>query len=202
LANLATQLFENRRVVTTLTKAKRLRPEAERLVTFAKRGDLAARRRVMRTVRDKSVVHQLFTEIAPAVAERDGGYTRIVKIGPRKGDAAPMAVIELVLEPVQAKQKKAAPAPAKAAAPAKGGKAAKAAKADQAADVAAVAEAEAEATAVAELPLDEGTEAPTPEGFGEEPEVGDAADAAEDLQEKAEAAAIKAALAAEPKAAE
>jgi large subunit ribosomal protein L17 len=104
LANLATALFEHKRITTTETKAKRLRPLAERLVTFAKRGDLAARRRVLTVVKDKSVVHTLFTEIAPAVAERQGGYTRITKIGPRKGDNAPMAVIELVLEPVSPKQ--------------------------------------------------------------------------------------------------
>jgi large subunit ribosomal protein L17 len=103
LANLATQLFEHRSITTTEAKAKRLRPLAERLVTFAKRGDLASRRRVMTVVRDKSVVHFLFTEIAPAMAERNGGYTRITKIGPRKGDNAPMAVIELVLEPVAKK---------------------------------------------------------------------------------------------------
>jgi large subunit ribosomal protein L17 len=104
LANLATQLFEHRSITTTEAKAKRVRPLAERLITFAKRGDLAARRRVMTVVRDKSVVHELFTEIAPAMAERNGGYTRITKIGNRKGDNAPMAVIELVLEPVSAKQ--------------------------------------------------------------------------------------------------
>ncbi len=104
LANLATQLFEHKRITTTEAKAKRLAPLAERLVTFAKRGDLHARRRVMTVVRDKGVVHVLFTEIAPAVAERNGGYTRITKIGPRKGDNAPMAVIELVLEPVSPKQ--------------------------------------------------------------------------------------------------
>src|SRR5512133_2547062 len=98
LANLATALFEHGRITTTETKAKRLRPLAERLITFAKRGDLHARRRVMTTVRDKSVVHTLFTEIAPLVADRPGGYTRITKIGARKGDNAPMAVIELVLE--------------------------------------------------------------------------------------------------------
>src|SRR5438874_922752 len=97
LANLATSLFEHDRITTTEAKAKRLRPLAERLVTFAKRGDLAARRRVLSTVHDKGVVHELFTEIAPAMAERPGGYTRITKIGPRKGDNAPMAVIELVL---------------------------------------------------------------------------------------------------------
>ncbi|MCC2309653.1 50S ribosomal protein L17 [Cellulomonas chengniuliangii] len=104
LANLATSLFEHKRITTTETKAKRLRPVAERLITIAKRGDLASRRRVLTTVRDKSVVHALFTEIAPAMAEREGGYTRITKIGNRKGDNAPMAVIELVLEPVSPKQ--------------------------------------------------------------------------------------------------
>ncbi|NLT52987.1 MAG: 50S ribosomal protein L17 [Actinomycetales bacterium] len=104
LGNLASQLFEHRRITTTEAKAKRVRPLAERLVTFAKRGDLASRRRVLTVVRDKSVVHELFTEIAPAMAERQGGYTRIVKIGNRKGDNAPMAVIELVLEPLTAKQ--------------------------------------------------------------------------------------------------
>ncbi|SFJ80824.1 50S ribosomal protein L17 [Cellulomonas sp. KH9] len=104
LANLATALFEHKRITTTETKAKRLRPLAERLITFAKRGDLHSRRRVLTVVRDKSVVHTLFTEIAPAVADRQGGYTRITKIGPRKGDNAPMAVIELVLEPLSPKQ--------------------------------------------------------------------------------------------------
>jgi large subunit ribosomal protein L17 len=104
LANLATQLFEHRRITTTEAKAKRVRPLAERMITFAKRGDLAARRRVMTVVRDKGVVHALFTEIAPLMAERQGGYTRITKIGNRKGDNAPMAVIELVLEPLTAKQ--------------------------------------------------------------------------------------------------
>ncbi len=100
LGQLASQLFEHRSIQTTEAKAKRLRPVAERLVTFAKRGDLHARRRVMRTIGNKTVVHELFTEIAPLVAERQGGYTRIVKTGYRKGDNAPMAVIELVLEPV------------------------------------------------------------------------------------------------------
>jgi large subunit ribosomal protein L17 len=96
LANLATALFEHGRITTTEAKAKRLRPLAERLVTFAKRGDLHARRRVLTAVRDKSVVHTLFADIAPRYAERAGGYTRIVKLGPRKGDNAPMALIELV----------------------------------------------------------------------------------------------------------
>src|SRR5579875_669515 len=96
LANLATALFEHGRITTTEAKAKRLRPLAERLVTFAKRGDLHARRQVLTVVRDKSVVHTLFADIAPRYAERPGGYTRIVKLGPRKGDNAPMALIELV----------------------------------------------------------------------------------------------------------
>lgn len=96
LANLAQSLFEHGRITTTETKAKRLRPYAERLVTFAKRGDLASRRRVLGIISDKGVVHKLFTEIGPGYAERDGGYTRITKVGNRKGDNAPLAVIELV----------------------------------------------------------------------------------------------------------
>lgn len=119
LANLATSLFEHGRITTTETKARMLRPVAEKLITKAKRGDLHNRREVLKTVRDKSVVHTLFTEIAPTFAERPGGYTRITKIGPRKGDNAPMAVIELVTEaysPKAASTKKtqaaAAPAPA------------------------------------------------------------------------------------------
>ena len=96
LANLATSLFEHGRITTTEAKARRLRPFAERLVTFAKRGDVASRRRVLTVVKDKTVVHELFTEIAPRYANRNGGYTRIVKLGPRKGDNAPMAIIELV----------------------------------------------------------------------------------------------------------
>ena len=96
LANLATALFQHGRITTTEAKARRLRPVAERLITFAKRGDLHARRRVYTVVTDRSVVHHLFTEIAPEYSERAGGYTRITKIGPRKGDNAAMAVIELV----------------------------------------------------------------------------------------------------------
>ena len=115
LANLATALFTHKRITTTETKAKRLRPLAERLITFAKRGDLHARRRVMTTIRDKSAVHELFTEIAPLMAEREGGYTRITKVGYRKGDNAPMAVIELVLEPVNPKPKSAKKSSAAAA---------------------------------------------------------------------------------------
>jgi large subunit ribosomal protein L17 len=96
LANLATSLFEHGRITTTEAKAKRLRPYAEKLVTFAKRGDLHARRQVMTVIRDKDVVHHLFAEIGPRYENRPGGYTRIVKVGPRKGDNAPMAIIELV----------------------------------------------------------------------------------------------------------
>jgi large subunit ribosomal protein L17 len=103
LRNMATSLFMHGKITTTETKAKRLRPVAERLVTFAKRGDLHARRRVMQQITDKSVVHELFANIAPQVAERQGGYTRITKLGYRKGDNAPMALIELVLEPVNPK---------------------------------------------------------------------------------------------------
>jgi large subunit ribosomal protein L17 len=121
LANLATSLFEHGSITTTEAKARLLRPFAERLITKAKRGDLHNRRQVLTVIRDKSVVHVLFTEIGPRFAERPGGYTRITKIGPRKGDNAPMAVIELVTEayePKAAPAKKAAKkAPAKKATP-------------------------------------------------------------------------------------
>ena len=118
LANLATQLFEHGKIVTTEAKAKRLRPLAEKLITKAKRGDIHARRSVLTTVRDKGVVHVLFTEIAPTLADREGGYLRITKVGPRKGDNAPMAQIEIVTESVEvgrANKAKvsAAPAPAR-----------------------------------------------------------------------------------------
>ena len=126
LANLATQLFEHGRITTTEAKAKRLRPLAEKLITKAKRGDIHARRLVLTTVKDKGVVHTLFTEIAPSMADREGGYLRITKVGPRKGDNAPMATIELVTESVEdskkanrpagAGQRSSAPAPAAPAA--------------------------------------------------------------------------------------
>jgi len=115
LANLVTALFEHGRITTTEAKARMLRPVAEKLITKAKRGDLHNRREVLKTIRDKGVVHVLFTEIAPTFAERPGGYTRITKIGPRKGDNAPMAVIELVTEaysPKAASSKKTAAAAA------------------------------------------------------------------------------------------
>jgi len=107
LANLAAALFTHKSIKTTETKAKRLRPVAERLITFAKQGDLHARRRVLAKIGDKAVVHELFTEIAPLVANREGGYTRITKLGFRKGDNASMVQIELVLEPVNPKPKSA-----------------------------------------------------------------------------------------------
>ena len=132
LANLATSLFEHDQITTTEAKAKRLRPLAERLVTFAKRGDLHARRRVLTVVRDKGVVHRLFTEIAPDMAERQGGYTRITKIGNRKGDNAPMAVIELVREPLSPKKATVAEAEAATKRSAKGKKATKTTKATKA----------------------------------------------------------------------
>ena len=104
LANMATSQFQHGRITTTLPKAKRLRPLVERLITLAKRGDLHNRRRVMRVIRNKSVVHKLFTEIAEQMEQREGGYTRIVKIASRRGDSAPAAIIELVTEPVSPKQ--------------------------------------------------------------------------------------------------
>ncbi|GEP47090.1 50S ribosomal protein L17 [Microbacterium saccharophilum] len=161
LANLAAALFTHKSITTTETKAKRVRPLAERLITFAKRGDLHARRRVLGVIGSKEVVHVLFTEIAPLVAEREGGYTRITKIGNRKGDNAPMAVIELVLEPVKPKAKSAK-------------KAAKAAPA---------AEAPAEETPVEEAPVEEAAEAPveadeTAAAGAESQEEGAAAEAA------------------------
>jgi len=148
LSNLATQLFEHGRIVTTEAKAKRLRPLAEKLITKAKRGDIHARRLVLTTVRDKGVVHTLFTEIAPGLADREGGYTRITKVGPRKGDNAPMAVIELVTESVEESRK----ANAKGVAPAKKAPAKKAvAKSAPAASTAAAA-APAASTAAAAAP--------------------------------------------------
>src|SRR6516165_6842519 len=122
LANLATALFEHGKITTTEAKARRLRPYAERLITFAKRGDLHARREVLTVVTDRGVVHTLFSEIGPRFATREGGYTRITKIGPRKGDNAPLAVIELVEEeaaatPSRRRRVRRAPAPARPARP-------------------------------------------------------------------------------------
>jgi large subunit ribosomal protein L17 len=122
LSNLAAALFEHGKITTTEARARRLRPYAEKLITFAKRGDMHARRQVLTVVPDKGIVHNLFTEIGPSFADRPGGYTRITKLGPRKGDAAPMAVIELVREEVSAarprrRSRRAGAAPATAAAP-------------------------------------------------------------------------------------
>jgi len=158
LANLATALFQHGRIITTEAKAKRLRPVAERLITFAKRGDMHARRHVLTVVTDKGVVHQLFTEIAPEFSERDGGYTRITKIGPRKGDNAAMAVIELVRgEPVAAKPRRRTrrPESARTAAPA-AAEASAQAEADEAAEASTATEAE---DVTAEAPIDDAAEA-------------------------------------------
>ena len=163
LANLAAALFTHERIQTTETKAKRLRPLAERLITFAKRGDLHARRRVLGVITDKGVVHKLFTEIAPQVEDREGGYTRIVKTGFRKGDNAPMAVIELVLEPVVKKPsaKKAAAAKAADSTPAKASKpAAEEAPAEDAAVE--------ESTEETEAPVEETPEEPAAETAADE----------------------------------
>ncbi|MDR7188679.1 large subunit ribosomal protein L17 [Microbacterium sp. BE35] len=159
LANLAAALFTHKSIKTTETKAKRLRPLAERLITFAKRGDLHARRRVLSVIGDKEVVHVLFTEIAPLVADRDGGYTRITKVGNRKGDNAPMAVIELVLEPVTKKPSAKKAAAAKAA-PAEEAPAEEAPAADEAAEAGAESQEEG---AAAEAAAEEAVEAPAEE---------------------------------------
>ncbi|MGV1034494.1 MAG: 50S ribosomal protein L17 [Microbacteriaceae bacterium] len=169
LANLAAALFTHKSITTTEAKAKRLRPLAEKLVTLGKRGDLHARRRVLAQIGDKTVVHVLFTEIAPLVAEREGGYTRITKIGNRKGDNAPMAVIELVLEPVTKKpslKKAAAKVDADKAAAEQAKKAEAAAKAAAAEEAAAADDAEAaEAIDAAETEV---ADAPEVEAVAEE----------------------------------
>jgi len=179
LANLAAALFTHKSIKTTETKAKRLRPLAERLITFAKRGDLHARRRVLSVIGDKEVVHVLFTEIAPLVADRDGGYTRITKVGNRKGDNAPMAVIELVLEPVtkkasSVKKTSAKNETAKAEAPAEE------AETEAPAAEAPAEEAETEETATEAPAEDTATEAPGAEDAAAE------APAEEAAEEKAE----------------
>jgi large subunit ribosomal protein L17 len=197
LANLATALFEHGKITTTEAKARRLRPFAERLITFAKRGDLHARREVLTVVTDKDVVHTLFTEIGPSFAARDGGYTRITKIGPRKGDNAPLAVIELVPEeatasPRRRRARRAQPAAAsRAARPAATAAAAEetatAGDAATAGDTAAVedtaavvdtAEADAEAEDTAEAGAEDTAEAAAPDAAEDAAE--DAGDGAED----------------------
>jgi large subunit ribosomal protein L17 len=177
LANLATALFQHGRITTTEAKARRLRPVAERLITFAKRGDMHARRHVLTVVTDKGVVHQLFTEIAPEFSERDGGYTRITKIGPRKGDNAAMAVIELVRgEPVAAKpRRRARRAPAEATAAA------------APAAVATAAAAEAEADEAAEASAAEATEAGDADEVQDVDDVTDEAPVEDSAEDDAEA---------------
>jgi len=207
LANLATALFEHGKITTTEAKAKRLRPLAERLITFAKRGDLHARRRVMTVVRDKGVVHELFTEIGPRYENRPGGYTRITKVGPRKGDNAPMAVIELVealtakaetvREATAATKKSAAKkAPAKKAAATETATAKKAATAagaaeaaaEEAADDAAEGDVEGAEEAAAEARAEADKAAAAAEG-SDDPEADKAAGEAEAFAEIADDAA-------------
>ncbi|MCS5732600.1 50S ribosomal protein L17 [Herbiconiux daphne] len=175
LANLAAALFTHKSIKTTETKAKRMRPLTERLITFAKRGDLHARRRVLAVIGDKNVVHELFTEIAPLMAEREGGYTRITKLGYRKGDNAPMVQIELVLEPVAPKKK----STAKTAAPATPAGAAPVEE-----------ETEVEAPADTEAAADETTEAPEAEASDAEAPAADEA-AAEPAADEAPAEETK-----------
>jgi large subunit ribosomal protein L17 len=205
LANLATALFEHGSITTTEAKAKRLRPLAERLVTFAKRGDLAARRRVLTVVRDKSVVHVLFEQIGPRYANRSGGYTRITKVGPRKGDNAPMAVIELVealtvqqsaVGEAEGATRRAAKRPTTPAAAAERAAAAAAvaeAKAQEAADAAAEGDAEGavEAAAEAESAATEAAQAAdaTPEDEQVQAEAGNA-EAFAEIAEDAAADAV------------
>ena len=189
LSNLAAALFEHGKITTTEARARRLRPYAEKLITFAKRGDMHARRQVLTVVPNKGIVHNLFTEIGPSFADRPGGYTRITKLGPRKGDAAPMAVIELVREEVSAarprrRTRRAGAAPATAAAPAAEETAAATAEAEaEDADVADVDDSEAE-TFAAESPE---AEVETPEAEAEDAEDDeDEGDEAADESDEAE----------------
>ena len=176
LRNMATSLFKHGKITTTETKAKRLRPLAERLVTFAKRGDLHARRRVLSMITDKSVVHALFTDIAPQVADRQGGYTRITKLGFRKGDNAPLALLELVLEPVSAKTVTKKP------------KLANTVKASAAVAAAVVADAVVEEAAVEAPVAEAAVEAPAAEVAAEAPVVEEVvAEAAAEVEEVAAA---------------
>ena len=180
LANLAAALFTHKSIKTTETKAKRLRPVAERLITFAKRGDLHARRRVLAVIHDKTVVHELFTEIAPLVELREGGYTRITKLGFRKGDNASMVQIELVLEPVNPKPKSAKKTAAASASTEKAAPAAESAPVDEVveetpAEVEATEAADTEAPAEVETP--DAPESETPEAEAAEADAADDDDA-------------------------
>jgi large subunit ribosomal protein L17 len=165
ISNLATSLFEHGRITTTEAKARVLRPVAERLITKAKKGDLHNRRQVLSTIRDKGVVHTLFEEIAPRYAERPGGYTRITKVGPRKGDNAPMAVIELVTEEYSPKSSR----PAKKATAKKAAPAPEPEVEETPADEAPVEEAPAEEAPAAEAPAEEAPEESTDEAAAEAP---------------------------------
>jgi large subunit ribosomal protein L17 len=198
LANLATALFEHGKITTTEARARRLRPYAERLITFAKKGDLHARRQVLSVVTDKSVVHTLFADIGPSFAARDGGYTRITKVGPRKGDNAALAVIELVREEPDARprRRRARRAPATAGAPAaRAGRGTRAAATAAEAPVSVEMEApeteapeteapetevpEAEATET-DVPEAEATEAEVPEASADDTTAAEDTNAAED----------------------
>ena len=174
MANLATALFEHGKITTTEARARRLRPLAERLITFAKRGDLHARRKVLTVVSDKKVVHDLFADIGPGFASRDGGYTRITKIGPRKGDNAPLAVIELVQEEAAPRtRRRRAQRPAAPAARARRGQAAAATASEETAAAAA----ETESAATSEAPEAETAEAAeTATDDAAETESGEASD--------------------------
>jgi large subunit ribosomal protein L17 len=184
MANLATALFEHGKITTTEARARRLRPLAERLITFAKRGDLHARRQVLTVVTDKKVVHTLFADIGPGFATREGGYTRITKIGPRKGDNAPLAVIELVQEEAaqrtrRRRARRAAPAP-------RAGRGQAAAETVTEETAEAPAETEVAETEVAETEVAETEVAETAEA---EPDEVEAADAEADEDEADDAAA-------------
>jgi large subunit ribosomal protein L17 len=176
LANLAAALFTHKSIKTTETKAKRLRPVAERLITFAKRGDLHARRRVLAVIHDKTVVHELFTEIAPLVELREGGYTRITKLGFRKGDNASMVQIELVLEPVNPKPKSAKKAAAASAPATKATPAAEVVE-ETPADVAAPDTAATDTEAPAEVEAPDASESEAPEAEAAEADAADDDDA-------------------------
>ena len=179
LANLAASLFEHGKITTTEARARRLRPYAEKLITFAKRGDMHARRQVLTVVPDKGIVHSLFTEIGPSFADRPGGYTRITKLGPRKGDAAPMAVIELIREEVTTarprRRTRRPVAPAAGAAPA--------------AAEAATGETEASAEAPEAVDETEAADVETPEAEAEEADADEAEDDEDDDAEADEAEA-------------
>jgi large subunit ribosomal protein L17 len=186
MANLATALFEHGKITTTEARARRLRPLAERLITFAKRGDLHARRQVLTVVTDKTVVHTLFAEIGPSFADRDGGYTRITKVGPRKGDNAALAVIELVREEAEPKtrRRRARRAPATAAA-GRSGRGQAAAVAEEAA----AAEGTGEETAAGETGAEEVSASEVEAEAAEEPEAEAAEESdAEDSADTAEQA--------------